>query len=103
MIARCGVKNPWRVTVSENLSRDLFAIVQQIATRSSYGVTTHSKRKCIIMVFIRETKVRRLFCEIMDSEIEKEKFLKRSASGKKKVQAIINDEKGIWCVIKFYN
>ena len=40
-----------------------------------------------------ETKVRRLFCEIMDCEIEEEKFLKRSASGKKKVQAIINEEK----------
>ena len=68
-------------------------MVQQIATRSSYGVTTHSTRKRIIMVFTRERKVRRLFCEIMDSEIEEEKFLKRSTSGKKKVQAIINDEK----------
>ena len=43
--------------------------------------------------FTRETKVRRLSCEIMDCEIEEEKFLKRSASGKKKVQAIINEEK----------
>ena len=37
--------------------------------------------------------MRRLPCEIMDCEIEEEKFLKRSASGKKKVQAIINEEK----------
>ena len=93
MIPRCGVKNPWRVIVSENLSRDLFGMVQQIATRSSYGVTTHSTNKRIVMVFTRETKVRRLFCEIMDCEIKEEKFLKRLASGKKKVQAIINEEK----------
>ena len=93
MIPRCGVKNPWRVIVSENLSRDLFGMVQQIATRSSYGVTTHSTSKRIVMVFTRETKVRRLFCEIMDCEIKEEKFLERLASGKKKVQAIINEEK----------
>ena len=53
----------------------------------------HAQYKRIVMVFTRETKVRRLFCEIMDCEIEEEKFLKRSASGKKKVQAIINEEK----------
>ena len=93
MTPRCGVKNPWRVIVSENLSRDLFGMVQQIATRSSYGVTTHSTSKRSVMVFTRETKVRRLFCEIMDCEIKEEKFLKRLASGKKKVQAIINEEK----------
>ena len=56
-------------------------------------VTMHSTRKHIAMVFTRETNVRCLFCEIMDCEIEEEKFLKRSASGKKKVQAIINEEK----------
>ena len=32
MTPRCRVKNPWRVIVSENLSRDLFGMVQQIAT-----------------------------------------------------------------------
>ena len=47
----------------------------------------------IVMVFTRETKVQRLFCEIMDCEIEEEKFLKRSVSGKKKVQGIIKEEK----------
>ena len=36
MIPRCGVKNPWRVIVSQNISRDLFGMVQQIGTRSSY-------------------------------------------------------------------
>ena len=78
------MKNPWTVIVSENLIRDLFDMVQQIATRSSYGVTTHSTSKRIAMVFTRETKVRRLFCEIMDCEIEEEKFVKRLASGKRK-------------------
>ena len=38
IIPRCGVKNPWRVIVSENLSRDLLHMIQQIATRSSYGL-----------------------------------------------------------------
>lgn len=79
------MKNPWRVIVLENLSRDLFGMVQQIATRSSYGVTTHRTRECIAMVFTKETKVQCLFCEIMDCEVEGEKFLKRSASGKVKV------------------
>ena len=37
-IPRCGVKNPWRVIVSKNLSRDLFGIVQQIATRALTGL-----------------------------------------------------------------
>ena len=57
MIPRCGVKNPWRVIVSENISRDLFGMVQQIGTRSSYGVTVSSTRKHIAMVFTRESKV----------------------------------------------
>lgn len=99
MIPRCGVKNPWRVIVSENLSRDLFGLVQQIATRSSCRVTTHSTTKRITMVFTRETKVRHLFCEIMDCKIKEEKFLKRSASGIKKVQAIINEERNLVCLL----
>ena len=45
------------------------------------------------MVFTRETKVQHLFCEIMVCEVEEEEFLKRSASGKKKVQAVIKEEK----------
>ena len=55
--------------------KTLFGMVQQIATISSYGVTMHSTSRRIAMVFTRETKVRRLFCEIMDCEIE-ENFLK---------------------------
>ena len=67
-------------------------MIKQIATRNSYGVTTHSTRKRITMVFTSETKVRRVFCEAMDCVIQAEKFLRRSASGKNKVQAIINRE-----------
>ena len=92
MTPRCGVKNPWRVIVSENVSRDLFDVIKQIATRNSYGVTTHSTRKRITMVFTSETKVRHVFCEAVDCEIQAEKFLRRSASGRNKVQAIINRE-----------
>ena len=93
MIPRCGGKNPWRVIVSENLSRELFDVIQQIVSRTSYGVITHSTRKRIVMAFTKDTRVRRLFCEIIDSKIKPEKFLKRSASGRKKVEAIIDEEK----------
>ena len=68
---RCGLKNTWSVFVWENLSRDLFDLI-----------TMHRTSKCIKMVFTTETKVQCLFCEIMDCEIEVEKFLKKSASVK---------------------
>ncbi|CAB4025424.1 Hypothetical predicted protein [Paramuricea clavata] len=45
MIAKCGVRNPWRVTFSEYLSIDLFNIMQQIIARSSYGVICMSTKK----------------------------------------------------------
>lgn len=90
MIAKCGVRNPWRVTFSEYLSIDLFNIMQQIIARSSYGVICMSTKKRITIVFSNDARV---FCELMDCKILKKDFLKRSAKGKGKVEAVINTEK----------
>ena len=93
MIAKCGVRNPWRVTFSEHLSIDLFNIMQQIIARSSYGVICMSTMKRITIVFSNDARVRNVFCELMDCKILKKDFLKRSAKGKGKVEAVINTEK----------
>ena len=93
MIAKCGVRNPWRVTFSEYLSIDLFNIMQQIIARSSYGVICMSTKKRITIVFSNDARVRNVFCKLMDCKILKKDFLKRSAKGKGKVEAVINTEK----------
>ncbi|CAB3992833.1 Hypothetical predicted protein [Paramuricea clavata] len=93
MIAKCGERNPWRVTFSEYLSIDLFNIMQQIIARSSYGVICMSTKKRITIVFSNDARVRNVFCELMDCKILKKDFLKRLAKGKGKVEAVINTEK----------
>jgi hypothetical protein len=74
MIAKCGVRNPWRVTFSEYLSIDLFNIMQQIIARSSYGVICMSTKKRITIVFSNDARVRNVFCELMDCKILKKRF-----------------------------
>ena len=93
MIARCGVRNPWRVEVSEYLSRELFNVFEQLVARTSYGVTCKTTRKRVLIVFSNEARVRHVFCELMGTEIWQKDFLKRSASGRRKVEAIVNEDK----------
>ncbi len=103
MIAKCGVRNPWKVVVSEYLSMDLFKIIQQIVARSSYGVICKSTKKRVTIVFSLEARIRSVLCELMDRKIRQNDFLKRSAAGKRKVEAIVNSDKqfGItYCMVK---
>ena len=50
-------------------------------------------RKTCFLAFSKEIRVRRLFCDLMDSEITSEEFLKRKIKGLRRIEAIINDEK----------
>ena len=93
MIAKCGVRNPWRVLFSEYLSVDLFKIIQQIVARSSYGVICKSTKNRVTIVFSNEARIRNVLCELVDYKIPQKDFLKRSAAGKRKVEAIVNSEK----------
>ena len=93
MIAKCGVRNPWRVLFSKYLSVDLFKIIQKIVARSSYTVICKSTKNRVTIVFSNEARIRNVLCELMDCKIPQKDFLKRSAAGKRKVEALVNSEK----------
>ena len=65
-IPRCGVKKSMESYCFEKSQQGSIWHRSTNCYQSSYGVSTHSTSKRITMVFTRETKVRGLFCEIMD-------------------------------------
>jgi hypothetical protein len=64
MIAKCGVRNPWRVTFFEYLGIDLFNIMQQIIAQNLYGVICMSTKKHITIVFSNDARVRNVFLRV---------------------------------------
>ena len=91
--ARCGVRNPWKAIMEENLTKELFDVLKNIISRTNYGLSVTQTRKTCFLAFSKEIRVRRLFCDLMDSEITSEEFLKRKIKGLRRIEAIINDEK----------
>ena len=93
MLARCAVRNPWRVVISEFFSKDLFMIFLEVVSRTSFGVACKTTKKQVFIMFTDEARVRHVFCELMGTEIARKEFVKRSARGQRKVEAIIDEEK----------
>ena len=88
MIAKCAVKHLWKV-------------IQEVVSRTGYGVNDQRTGKHHVMAFTNGTRVRRLFCEITGNDMQAETFLKKKASGDRKVEVIINEEKQFGICYKY--
>ena len=93
MIARCAVRNPWRVVLTEYLNRDLFKILEEVVYRTKYGIVCKTTSKQVFIVFMKAARVRHVFCELMGTDISAPEFLKKLARGKRKVEAIVDEDK----------
>ena len=94
MSLRCSVARPWRIVLEELLPKELFSVIEDIVSnsRSSYGVVVEETKRTTAMVFTSHVRVRRLIMDLLAKSIASDDFLKKTVK-KKKVQAIINDEK----------
>lgn len=92
MIAKCAVRHPWTVIYEDVISRELFEIVERIVSRTDYAVIVQRTEKKCFMAFTNARRVRRLFSDIMDVELERETFLKKKKL-LRRVEVIIDDDK----------
>ena len=58
-----------------------------------YGLITVKTQKNCVFAFTSRTRVRRVFCALMDQNLTKESFLKRIIKEEMRVEAIIDAEK----------
>lgn len=93
MLPKCCVSHPWQVVFETTLPEELFEIIKTIVCRTNYGVTLGQSKRKYIMSFSSRTRVRKLFCELTQKEIQEDCFLKRSMKNLERVEAIINEEK----------
>ena len=93
MSPRCSVKHAWQVVVEEKLHRELFQILEAIVSRTHFGVIADRTRKNCVFAFISHDRVRKVFSDCTDQNLNKNTFLKRRIKGNKRVEAIISSEK----------
>lgn len=93
MATKCSVKNPWHVILEDRLPKELFIILEEVVSKTRYGLITVKTQKNCVFAFTSRIRVRRVFCALTDQNLTKESFLKRIIKGEKRVEAIIDEEK----------
>ena len=90
------VKNPWKDVF---ILVKIFTIVKDVVSESNFGVYTHNTRgkestkKMYIMAFTSLLCVANLFLRLMQSDMLKEDFLRKTFKTQERNQAIVSDEK----------
>ena len=99
MATKCSVKNPWHVILEDRLPKELFGLLEEVVSKTRYGLITVKTQKNCVFAFTSRIRVRRVFCALTDQNLTKESFLKRIIKEDKRVEAIIDAEKqsGIRC------
>ena len=93
MATKCSVKNPWHVILEDRLPKELFIILEEVVSKTRYGLITVKTQKNCVFAFTSRVRVRRVFCALTDQNLTKESFLKRIIKEEKRVEAIIDEEK----------
>ena len=89
---KCSVKNPWHVILEDRLPIELFIILEEVVSKTRYGLITVKTQKNCVFAFTSRIRVRGVFCALTDQNLTKESFLKRIIKGEKR-EAIIDEEK----------
>ena len=66
MSPRCSVKHAWQVVVEEKLHRELFQILENIVSRTNFGVIADRTRKNCVFAFTSRDRVRKVFSDCTD-------------------------------------
>ena len=93
MVTKCSVKNPWHVILEDRLPKELFGVLEEVVSKTRYGLITVKTQKNCVFAFTSRIRVRRVFCALTDQNLTEESFLKRIIKGEKRVEAIIDAEK----------
>ena len=98
MTTRCRVSSPWKVIMDISIPNELFLIIKDMIFVTNYGLYYHetkSKPEKFVIAFTSHVRVRNLFLQLMNSEMPKEDFLRRTYKGKdqKRIEIIVSEEK----------
>ena len=99
MGTRCSVKNPWKVVLDVGIPVEIFTIIKDVVSESNFCVYTHetrgtkSTRKMYIVAFTSRLRVANFFLRLMQSDMPKQDFLRKTFKTQKCIQAIVSDEK----------
>ena len=98
MTTRCRVSSPWKVIMDISIPNELFLIIKDMIFVTNYGLYYHEtkwKPKKFVIAFTSHVRVRILFFQLMNSEMPKEDFLRRTYKGKhqKRIEIIVSKEK----------
>ena len=95
MGTRCSVKNPWKVVFDVFIPVEIFTIVKDVVSESNFGVYTHdtrgkkSTKKLYIMAFTSLLRVANLFLRLMQSDMQKEDFLRKTFKTQKRTRQLL--------------
>ena len=99
MGTRCSVKNPWKVVLDVVIPVEIFTIIKDVVSESNFCVYTRetrgtkSTRKMYIVAFTSRLRVANFFLRLMQSDMPKQDFLRKTFKTQKCIQAIVSDEK----------
>jgi hypothetical protein len=99
MGTRCSVKNPWKVVLDVVIPVEIFTIIKDVVSESNFCVYTRetrgtkSTRKMYIVAFTSRLRVANFFLRLMQSDMPKQDFLRKTFKMQKRIQAIVSDEK----------
>ena len=99
MVTRCSVKHPWKVVLDVVIPVEIFTILKDVVSESNFGQYTHETRgtratkKMCVIAFTCRLRVANLFLRLMQADLRKEDFLRKTYKTQKRIEAIISDEK----------
>ena len=61
MSTRCSVKDPWHICLEDRLPKELFGVLEEITSKTNYGLITVKTKKNCVFAFTSRIRVRRIF------------------------------------------
>ena len=93
MATKRSVKDPWHISLEDRLPKELFGVLEEITSKTNYGLITAKTKKNCVFAFTSRIRVRNIFCALTGQNLADESFFKRVIKGEKRVEAIIDAEK----------
>ena len=94
---RCAPRSPWKVFIKVELPTELFQIIRTLASTTNYGLftgeTKRNTRRLSWRLLLLPGPVKSLFNKIMGTSYSDDEFLKKKFKNKKRIEAIVNEEK----------